>query len=517
VTVHADSIKKAESFGLRAVFRVSDGVNTTIVDVSRSVINDTVDGMVTLENEWTPIRVAGVLDDPDVTVACVGLSGGKKWSYDNTVFRVFGWFPDTGSAGGGKWHEWSKDRNDDFAVDPGRVIWAKTKASKTLSLGSGYTTPLSSDFGITLPAQSWTDISIPYKFEILLCDILKRTEAFDTSRAVIDTLQIVWWEKGTEGYTAQDMYVPYVSSLSDVSDDTLKYSALGEAYSVYNPFDAEVTLQVPPLPVALTTCPTGDLSKRASRASEGWDIGVHSRVRGGIRLHTIRCGVTEGAPQDYVFPLRPSFGRVGVGVVHGPDNLLQAHAVLPELGPEGGVAYEIVYFNDGSDGVVVDGGLEDLQYVPEGLRARVYTPGRGAYEPESESFVLKIPAGQAVSRWVVAGDASYLAKFASGFPKYRLALLGAFPNPFRGRVAVRYSLPYEGMRDVVFGIYDMRGRRVWEHRPEGRLRPGHHTVTWDGRDSRGTVVGSGTYLLRMHARSQAGESKSFKVRLTYVR
>ncbi len=69
------------------------------------------------------------------------------------------------------------------------------------------------------------------------------------------------------------------------------------------------------------------------------------------------------------------------------------------------------------------------------------------------------------------------------------------PNPFNPTTKIQYSLPASGR--VSLKIYDVSGRLVrqlvhGEHQDEGL-----HTVTWDGRSSRGATVSSGAYFCRI--------------------
>jgi hypothetical protein len=85
---------------------------------------------------------------------------------------------------------------------------------------------------------------------------------------------------------------------------------------------------------------------------------------------------------------------------------------------------------------------------------------------------------------------------APGAPRAGAALLGAAPNPFNPRTAVRFELGRPA--EVRLRIYDVRGAMVrtlaW-----GRFPEGSHRVVWDGRDDRRRDVGSGAYFLRLTA------------------
>ena len=72
----------------------------------------------------------------------------------------------------------------------------------------------------------------------------------------------------------------------------------------------------------------------------------------------------------------------------------------------------------------------------------------------------------------------------------------AGPNPFNPQVVVEFGLPAAAMTEV--DVFDLRGRRVARLLGE-HLGAGHHRVTWQGEDSGGRRVSSGSYFLRISA------------------
>ncbi|MBN2564858.1 MAG: immune inhibitor A, partial [Candidatus Eisenbacteria bacterium] len=76
------------------------------------------------------------------------------------------------------------------------------------------------------------------------------------------------------------------------------------------------------------------------------------------------------------------------------------------------------------------------------------------------------------------------------------ALFQNAPNPFNPVTTIGYALP-EPAR-VSIEIYNVAGRKV-ATLVDGPRDAGTHTVTWDGRNSRGQELGSGVYFCRMAA------------------
>ncbi len=70
------------------------------------------------------------------------------------------------------------------------------------------------------------------------------------------------------------------------------------------------------------------------------------------------------------------------------------------------------------------------------------------------------------------------------------------PNPSRGPVSIRYSVPR--WAQVSLRVYDLEGRVVHTLLDE-TVAPGEHVVRWEGRDARGTLVRSGVYLCELRS------------------
>jgi len=76
----------------------------------------------------------------------------------------------------------------------------------------------------------------------------------------------------------------------------------------------------------------------------------------------------------------------------------------------------------------------------------------------------------------------------------RVLLRQNFPNPFNPSTTISLDLPKAA--DVVLSVYTVDGRRVTTRERE-RRGPGPHQVVWQGRDSGGRPVPSGTYYYRL--------------------
>jgi len=77
-----------------------------------------------------------------------------------------------------------------------------------------------------------------------------------------------------------------------------------------------------------------------------------------------------------------------------------------------------------------------------------------------------------------------------------------YPNPFNPAVTIPFSIPFEMYTRVA--VYNITGQLVDILLEERALRPGHHTLTWDG-----TKFSSGVYIIRVETPVRSFSQKAF--------
>ena len=85
-------------------------------------------------------------------------------------------------------------------------------------------------------------------------------------------------------------------------------------------------------------------------------------------------------------------------------------------------------------------------------------------------------------------------------PAGALALARSRPNPAMGSTTIAFTLPRAGHARLT--VYDLAGARV-RTLLNGPRPAGETSVTWDGRDERGSLVRSGAYFYRLEFAGQA--------------
>jgi aminopeptidase N len=94
-------------------------------------------------------------------------------------------------------------------------------------------------------------------------------------------------------------------------------------------------------------------------------------------------------------------------------------------------------------------------------------------------------------------------------PPIRPQLLAARPNPSRGSITLRFTLPRAGQARLV--VLDVGGRRV-RTLLDGAMGGGEHEIAWDGRAENGRSAPAGVYWARLEADATACTRRLVRVR-----
>lgn len=128
-------------------------------------------------------------------------------------------------------------------------------------------------------------------------------------------------------------------------------------------------------------------------------------------------------------------------------------------------------------------------------------PGAGEEEGVCASLLDTDPAGwPRIYRLLLSGTAVGARELAridvAEPPPASRPTLSAHPNPFNPQTTIGFTLPSGG--GARLAIYDAAGRLV-RTLVEADLPAGGHETVWDGKDSRGLGVASGSYFVRLFA------------------
>ena len=477
--------------GVRAEFTISDGVNTCTVDVSRRVMRDTTNIVSFKKMNWTPLTVASDLDMdslPEIMRTMPGYA--SSWTYDINKMRVYRWFDNAANADTSwKWVEYSEMLKNDFRVVRGNIIWVKPRLPNTVFLGKSTTPSLKKPFVVRLLPKKFTDIGLPFNFNIRVGDVLAATKAAGSS---VDSLWLYEWaiDDATTKYVSRLIYTKDIAK-PQLNDPLALLSPMGPGYSVYNNGFDTVRLVFPALPQIMSTI-VASVAKETKE--NGWIVSISTAAADGAKLGTVYCGLNPSASRNTnYYPAGPSFESIRVGVVEQGTKNVFGHAISHSA-TDGGVSYMLAYVNNTdlsqtvTSSVVVSGSDADVVFFnPQSMQTET-----------RENSPITVDAHSTVYRWVLAGSASYLAKASSRLNMMTsLALVGTWPNPFKNAVRIRYSLPFDGVANVKFAVYSVSGKKMWHKEIKAPSRYGECDLLWNGCTNGGSRLSAGVYILRM--------------------
>jgi len=197
------------------------------------------------------------------------------------------------------------------------------------------------------------------------------------------------------------------------------------------------------------------------------------QIDAGALLNLIEIQFTN--PGHWVAELVPLFGSADLGFsLYGPADAVYTKSDV---------------FDDGVTGAAIAwtaavGATESMDFT-------ITTPGyyclavwkAGSADADlTQSYRLEV-VRQSASAIDIGGDVPAVTH-----------LVGAYPNPFNPRTKVAFELA--AAEHVRVEIFDLRGRLV-RRLVDERLPAGRYERTWDGADTHGGKVSSGSYLLRM--------------------
>jgi hypothetical protein len=156
-----------------------------------------------------------------------------------------------------------------------------------------------------------------------------------------------------------------------------------------------------------------------------------------------------------------------------------------------------IYVLDVSDPAEV---IEVSSYNTRGTVVEVAADSAYVYVADNYGLIrLRLPEATAVEN----ND-----DISAHIPK-SFALNQNYPNPFNPSTIIEYDLPRSSNTRLT--VYNIMGQEVRtlidEHQSAG-----HHTVTWDGRDTHSDIVASGVYLYRLTANSTSHARKMLLIK-----
>jgi len=508
LTVSDTSHAISSEFGLRAWLVVTDGVHADTVDLSRAVQRAESDPMTTIEKTWNPVYPTARLFHKEADSLIARLSNHDTIGYNPRYMRLYRWIEYDGNRDStSKWVEYDTANmviKTLFTLEPGTMVWLKTRENMPLHLDSGYTLSPGDTFSVTLPAHQWTDLGMPFRFGVPLSAV------FAATGSDADYIDICRWKADDENglFSLEPLFIHGRANQS--GDALLEYNSRG-GYSFYNQKSQPVTLRIPSTLAALVAAKTKELAKRHV-AQSAWGVSFCAITAQGAHLPPVYCGYAAGMAKRSV-TAGPSFQTMQVLLAERENRRLCAYSIGEEY--KQGFAREVLIRNTGDCTQTISWKLETAGNLPESHYTAVYDPATGTVG-QSGSFTVE--KRSAVSRFIITGDAAFHEKFRAAMLSLQYRLHAPYPNPARSVVTIRYTVPAGSQERVNVSIYSVAGRLVWSKDAGGFLKSGVNTLVWNGHDRSGQKTASGVYVIRLDVMRQNGtRMKHFEQRMTFLR
>ena len=127
-----------------------------------------------------------------------------------------------------------------------------------------------------------------------------------------------------------------------------------------------------------------------------------------------------------------------------------------------------------------------------GWKSLGFHPGVIVYD--MEGFDNRLFAARPDGLWYLPMDPTEVSPDPGPLVPGSIVLKQNYPNPFNPSTTIEFSLERPGLVDL--RVIDLLGRTV-RQLINGHRAVGLHSILWDGRDSDGRLVASGTYFYRM--------------------
>ncbi len=359
------------------------------------------------------------------------------------------------------------DGSSTFGFQPGRGFWMLSRSAWAPS-GTADAVPLASDgtYAIDLH-DGWNIIANPFDRDV----------TWSAVQAANSVTQALWrWD----------------GSFREAS--TFASAQSGEAFYFLNDGGLdELVLPYPGAPDALPAATAATPSTTALTLTAFQDEQRMSAVRAGLASEAAegRDALDQFAPPGY-------FEGTTLQLINPQvDETYTALAAEYRAAGQEGYAFDLSL--QGAPGQVVQLRADGLASF-DGQKVVLVDPTTGrAYDLKTRSTVKVRPPAEETNLKLLVGSAAFVDRAQSAIVPTTLQLLPNYPNPFRARTTLEFTLPER--RDVRLVIYDVLGRRV-RTLVDRSFDAGRHTMRWDGRNTSGQPVASGIYLGRLEVGDQ---------------
>jgi len=493
-TISSDIVNESNNSGVLAFIIVNDG-RETVANLSYRVTSETYSGfdppsvrVLRNNKRWTPFATqAKLLDNQSARsiLEPVLYKNGEEMGVHDTLYRLFRYDKN-------EWVEYNTQNDNQFTMEPAQLMWFKTSVKGiTFKFGRTESLPLRKDYEIKLPPKQWTDIVMPFRFDVYLGDIKNATNKKEALERW-NSLQFYRWEKG------EPQFLPVLLNKPGAAD-TVTLNGMAEPFSVYNNSSSEITLCIPPKPTAVykkSLSKVRALAKAAGAqqgAGEAWHYTLHATADGS-ELSELHVGYYT---TDMPFAVPPSFGNESVVLV-GDDGVEMGHHFGPSIAS--GRTYKLRFYNDGKQQKDFAFSAKPSANTPVGARVTFVKASTGEILSNGSGSAQSVAvAGMSHEDvFMIVGGNGYRAKAASVSAGAKFAISKVIVNRAARSARINFYVPESGINQVDVSIYDIKGRQVWKTVQKTKAAS-WNSVEWNGRNSRRGATSTGLYIVRVKA------------------
>jgi len=520
ITIPRARIDAGNESGVFVYLIVNNGSVSDTINMSRQVniINYSAKSR-EYHKRWEPFGVNVILDSTKIDNAFMKIFEGAEdvdltsgLPVDNKFYRLVRWLP-SASGSGGAWSEYKTDTRLSFLMNPGRLMWLRTRSPfMSINLGKATTASLTDTFSFTadtLKSKQWTDLILPFNFKVRVKDVLTATLGVNKS----DSLFFYTWETSGDNYSAKRLYV------WDTDNADTSFSGPFTVYNAYtSSAGSKIVLRVPPRPAFLSPAapaPAAPLGKGTAKTAAGgghWHYTINVGADDIPSLSALRIGYYDS---ERIAPAPPTLGSRSVVLLSGNGGYAGDY-LTPELSKSGGT-FKLRFINGDKQKAAFKFSAAASAGVPERMQIMFVNAATGEVIGGSSERAITVAGNSHVDVYAIVGSRDYLNKTVAGPSNAKFALGKVAVNQTTRSVRIQYYVPLTGTDRVEVSAYNLKGRLVWKNAERVR-QSSWNTVEWRSRDSRGGSAAAGLYIIRVRAVNAAGKTTAVENRkITFAR
>lgn len=470
-----------EDNSVKTLIYIDDGANKDTIDLSRRVnrSNDILPLLPTQLLKWIPLRTTAILSNAKPEKVFKPLcKDTNTWAYNKRYFRIFRWIPGSNiERPDYQWVEYDETMNSEFELVPGRLLWVKSRQNASLTLGNGITLPVNKTFEITLAPNSFTDISVPFRFNIRLSDIIKATGNYG------DSLYFYEWRQDSEtsDFTAHALYLNSQIPPASNKDTILECRERG-FFTIRNTTSNPVILKIPP--IAATQVLNKTIAKRKNEFS-GWylnfNIGNSNFGYDNLGL-SVMPSLSEPT-QENIIPTPPSFKPYAITLL-GKNNYKHGAYITRNASLKDGQTIRVLFENFSNDPITLNYSTSLSGNVPGSFSSILMDQENNSVKTNT----ITLEPGEKSERILAVGDKEYLQQFptVNSSSKQILSIKKQF-----GQLKISFSSSLKNANSVSMELLTLKGELV--KRINFKSNPNTTEFVWILNKS--SKVNSGIYCL----------------------